>query len=283
MIRIQNYSFGYPNSPVLEDVNLTLPAGQISVIIGANGAGKSTLLKSVSGLLHGRGSIRLGAQDSDAYEVASLPQHERVRLISYLSQDLSCDAALSVFEIVLLGMVGNLNTRVSEEDIERAHAALDTFNLGRFAQRNIAELSGGQRQMVFIAQALVKNPQILVFDEPTASLDLYRQYELMNRLQAITRERQLTTLLTLHHLELVAHYADQVIVMHDKGVYAAGRPAEVMTEAMFQDVFRLETEVFTDKRGTIRVLPIAPASTSVFTPATAPVSEAVSRTAQPAG
>ncbi|MDO4796362.1 MAG: hypothetical protein Q4A28_10590, partial [Brachymonas sp.] len=96
--------------------------------------------------------------------------------------------------------------------------------------------------------------------------------ELMNRLQALTRERQLTTLLTLHHLELVAHYADQVIVMHDKGVYAAGTPAEVMTEAMFQDVFRLKTEVFTDKRGTIRVLPIAPAqaapSASVLQPQT---------------
>lgn len=270
MIRIQNYSFGYPNSAVLEGVNLSIPAGKISAIIGANGAGKSTLLKSVSGLLQGRGSIQIGAQENNLHEVATMPQNERVRLVSYLSQDLNCDAALSVFEIVLLGMVGSLNTRVAEADIERAHAALDTFNLGRFAQRNITELSGGQRQMVFIAQALAKNPKILVFDEPTASLDLYRQYELMNRLQALTCERQLTTLLTLHHLELVAHYADQVIVMHDKGVYAAGSPAEVMTEAMFQDVFRLETEVFTDKRGTTRVLPIAPAP--VLTPAVGVVS-----------
>lgn len=269
MIRIQNYSFGYPNSAVLEGVNLSIPAGKISAIIGANGAGKSTLLKSVSGLLQGRGSIQIGAHENNLHEVATMPQNERVRLVSYLSQDLNCDAALSVFEIVLLGMVGSLNTRVSEADLERAHAALETFNLGRFAQRNITELSGGQRQMVFIAQALAKNPKILVFDEPTASLDLYRQYELMNRLQALTRERQLTTLLTLHHLELVAHYADQVIVMHDKGVYAAGSPAEVMTEAMFQDVFRLETEVFTDKRGTTRVLPIAPAPTP--TPIPTPV------------
>lgn len=253
MITIQDYSFGYPNSPVLEHVNLSIPDGKITAIIGANGAGKSTLLKSVSGLVQGKGSIRVGAHD-----VAALSQKERVKLISYLSQDLTCDAALSVFEIVLLGMVGSLNTRVGTAEIERVHAALETFDLGRFARRNITELSGGQRQMVFIAQALVKEPKVLVFDEPTASLDLCRQFELMNRLQALTRERQLTTLLTLHHLELVAQYADQVVVVHDRGIYSAGAVEDVVTEAMFRDVFRLETEVFQDKRGTTRVLPIEP-------------------------
>lgn len=253
MISIRNYSFGYPDSPVLDNVNLTIAQGKITAIIGANGAGKSTLLKSVSGLIWGEGSIRIKGR-----EVMQMDAHDRVRTISHLAQDLSCDAALNVFEIVLLGMVGSLGTRVEAADIERVHAVLDNFGLAPFAQRNIAELSGGQRQLVFIAQALVREPAVLVFDEPTASLDLCRQYELMNRLQALTRQRGLATLLTLHHLELVAQYADQVVVMHDRGVYAAGAVADVMTETMFRDVFRLETEVFTDSRGTIRVLPIAP-------------------------
>ena len=262
MIQIQNYSFGYKDTPVLENVNLTVPSGQITAIIGANGAGKSTLLKSVTGLVQGTG----GSITVQSANLQQLSRLERAKIISYLSQDMSCDAALSVFEIVLLGIVGNLSTRVDADDIERAHAALELFKLERFAKRNIAELSGGQRQMVFIAQALVKEPKILVFDEPTASLDLCRQYELMNKLQELTRTRGLTTLLTLHHLELVAHYADQVVAMHDKAIYACGKSSEVMTEAMFRDVFRIETEVFTDKRGTIRVLPISPVASACCAP-----------------
>ena len=249
MIQIQNYSFGYKDTPVLENVNLTVPSGQITAIIGANGAGKSTLLKSVTGLVQGTG----GSITVQSANLQKLSRLERAKIIS-------------VFEIVLLGMVGNLSTRVDADDIERAHAALELFKLERFAKRNIAELSGGQRQMVFIAQALVKEPKILVFDEPTASLDLCRQYELMNKLQELTRTRGLTTLLTLHHLELVAHYADQVVAMHDKAIYACGKSSEVMTEAMFRDVFRIETEVFTDKRGTIRVLPISPVASACCAP-----------------
>ena len=262
MIQIQNYSFGYKDTPVLENVNLTVPSGQITTIIGANGAGKSTLLKSVTGLVQGSG----GSITVQSANLQKLSRLERAKIISYLSQDMSCDAALSVFEIVLLGMVGNLSTRVDADDIERAHAALELFKLERFAKHTISELSGGQRQMVFIAQALVKEPKILVFDEPTASLDLCRQYELMNKLQELTRTRGLTTLHTLHHLELVAHYADQVVAMHDKAIYACGKSSEVMTEAMFRDVFRIETEVFTDKRGTIRVLPISPVASACCAP-----------------
>lgn len=253
MIHVQNYNFSYEKTAILKNFNLKAETGKITVIIGPNGAGKSTLLKSTTGLLQGEGSIQI-----DGQEITTLPQQERAKSISYLPQDLSCDAALTVFEIVLLGMVGRLGTRIDDKDIERTHAVLETFGIERFAQRNIGALSGGQRQMVFVAQALVKNPKVLVFDEPTSSLDLCRQYELMDQLQALTHEKQLTTLLTLHHLDLVAKYADQVVAVCNQGVYACGTVAEVLQEDMFRDVFHLKTEVFTDTRGTVRVLPISP-------------------------
>lgn len=253
MIHIQNYSFSYDKTAILKNFNLKAETGQITVIIGPNGAGKSTLLKSATGLLKGQGSVQV-----DGQEITTLPQQERAKNISYLPQDLSCDAALTVFEIVLLGMVGRLGTRIDDKDIERTHEVLETFGIEKFAQRNIGALSGGQRQMVFVAQALVKNPKVLVFDEPTSSLDLCRQYELMERLKRITRENQLTTLLTLHHLDLVAQYADQVIVVYNQGLHICGTVGEVLKEDMFRDVFNLKTEVFIDKRGVVRVLPIEP-------------------------
>lgn len=253
MIQVQNYNFAYEKTAVLKNFNLKADTGKITAIIGPNGAGKSTLLKSTTGLLQGEGSIQI-----DGQEITTLSQQERAKNISYLPQDLSCDAALTVFEIVLLGMVGRLGTRIDDQDIERTHAVLETFGIAHFAQRYIGALSGGQRQMVFVAQALVKTPKVLVFDEPTSSLDLCRQYELMEQLKTLTHDHQLTTLLTLHHLDLVAKYADQVVVVFNQSVYACGTVAEVLQEDMFRNVFQLKTEVFTDSRNTVRVLPIEP-------------------------
>lgn len=253
MIRVDDFNFTYKDSKTLSNLSLRAKAGEITVLIGPNGSGKSTLLKSVAGLLRGTGSIFVHDK-----EVQSLRIRERARLIGYLSQDMSCEAALNVFEIVLLGMVGGLGLKATKDDINQTHLALQSFGLGGLAKRNISELSGGQRQMVFIAQALVKQPKILIFDEPTSNLDLCRQYELMDRLRDLTQSRQLTTLLTLHHLELVAHYADCLVVLNDGEVYGSGAVHSIMNEQMFLDVFRLRTEIFTDKRGTLRVLPIAP-------------------------
>lgn len=253
MITFSDYSFSYDKIEIFRNVDMNFKPGKISVIIGPNGCGKSTLLKCIAGIHYGQGEAKFEDQPLE-----SMNRLERSETISYLSQDVSCNAALTVFEVVLLGRVANLGSTVSEQDLRATHESLKRFNLLSYAQRNISQLSGGQRQMVFVAQALAKSPRVLVFDEPTSALDMCRQYNLMDRIQELTVEHNMTTVLILHHLELVAQYADHVVTIADKSVYREGTPEHVLTEKMFEDVFALDTEVFTDKRGTLRILPIAP-------------------------
>lgn len=130
------------------------------------------------------------------------------------------------------------------------------MNISHLAHRKISELSGGQRQLVFIAQTLIKDPQIIVMDEPTSALDLNKQFQLMDFLKKITQEKQFTTLLTLHHLDLAARYADKVVVVHDGVVYAQGTPQEVFTIQMLRDVYSVDAELFVDKCGNVHVVAV---------------------------
>jgi iron complex transport system ATP-binding protein len=156
---------------------MTAYPGEITAIIGANGIGKSTLLKLICGLLKGSGSIMVNGRSIDRYDRRDLSHH-----ISYLSQDTVSNVMLSVFEVVLLGRVDRLTHRVPDRELEIVERVLRQLHLEPYASRNIGELSGGQRQLVFIAQALVRNPQVLILDEPTSNLDLYFQCEIMDLL-----------------------------------------------------------------------------------------------------
>ena len=118
------------------------------------------------------------------------------------------------------------------------------------------ELSGGQRQLVFMAQALVKEPKILILDEPTSALDLHKQFDLLTLLKNLTRENDFTTLVTLHHLDLAAMFADEIIVLKEGTVYAQGAPKDIFTEAMMEDVYRVKTKIYMDDNGLPHVIPL---------------------------
>ena len=244
MLEINNLKFQYGKETIIEDVSFNAKPGEVTAIIGANGAGKTTLLKCISGLQSGQGTIKLCGRDS-----SSMSRQQISEIMSYLDQGTDCQAELNVYEVILLGRINQLSFKVSDDDMERVEEVMKLMSISQFAHRKITELSGGQRQMVFIAQTLIKEPEILILDEPTSALDLNRQFKLMEFLRQMTREKKFTTLLTLHHLDMAAKYADRIVVIHDGVVYADGAPEEVITEQMLRDVYKVNSEVYMDREG----------------------------------
>lgn len=254
MIEVHNLTFGYSSDPqknILRGVDFVAQTGKLTAVIGTNGAGKSTLLKTIIGILPGKGDIRINGKASAEYT-----SQERSSTVSYLSQDNDCRINLSVFEVVMLGRMGSLSFRVKEEDIRATEEVLRRLNMQELAARSITALSGGQRQLVFIAQTLVKEPSVLLLDEPTSALDLHKQFNLLTLLKGLTQERGFTTLVTLHHLDLAAKFADEIIVLQKGEVYIQGAPQEIFTEEMMEKVYRVKTKVYTDEHGVPHVIPL---------------------------
>lgn len=251
MIEIHNLSFSYGSESVLKDVSFSAKPGETTVIIGANGAGKTTLLKCIAGLQKSCGDILLHGENG-----REISREKLSKTLGFLDQNNICEASLSVFEVILLGRLQTLSFRVNRQDVDSVTAVMNLLNIGQFSDRNISELSGGQRQLVFIAQTLVKNPEILILDEPTSALDLHHQFKLLEFLKKITAESSYTTLITLHHLDIAAKYADHIVVINDGCVYQEGTPNEVFTEKMLRDVYKVDAEVYTDSQGKKHVIPV---------------------------
>ncbi|GHV22791.1 ABC transporter ATP-binding protein [Spirochaetia bacterium] len=250
MIETVNLSFAYKQKKIIQDITMTAKPGEITAVIGTNGIGKSTLLKNICGILKGTGEVKLcGCRISD------YKKSDMVKQISYLSQETVSTALLSVFEVVLLGRITRLSNFVADTELDIVENVIRRLGLEDIASRNIGELSGGQRQLVFIAQALVRNPKILVMDEPTSSLDLYHQFEIMGLIKSLTISEGFTTLITLHQLNLASRFADKIVVLHNGGLYDTGTPTKILTPKTLRDVYRINAEKV-EAGGISYVLPV---------------------------
>lgn len=252
MLEIKDLNFSYGKTPILKDISFTAKPGEMTVLLGANGSGKTTLLQCVNRLYKYQGNVSF--QDKDISGFSHEAYHDKM---SYLDQNLACDAVLTVFEVVLLGKLTRLGFKVSKEDTAEVENILSLMNIEQFSKRGIKELSGGQRQLVFIAQALVKQPELLVMDEPTSALDLNKQFHLLDFLKEETLKNNYTTLLTLHHLDMAAKYADKLVIISDNQVYAEGQPSEVFTPKMLEDVYKVDSEVYVDSQKDVHLIALS--------------------------
>ena len=249
-VRVDNVGFSYGDTPVLRDVCFEALPGEITTIIGANGAGKTTLLKCIADLHKHKGDVYFDDQVVTRKDMPSI--------MSYMEQNTDCEAELNVFEIVLLGMVQSLSFYVSEQDVEKVTGVLRLLGIEKYAGRKIGELSGGQRQLVFIAQALVKDPKVLVLDEPTSALDLYHQFKLIKFIRKVTKERGCVTIMTLHHLDVALKYSDRVVVISENTVYGEGSAEEMFTEKMLAEVYRVKADIIRDAKGNKHIQVLEP-------------------------
>jgi len=253
-LQIENLKFAYnPASPVLKGIVMEASPGEITALIGPNAVGKSTLLKCIASVVRPQGIIKL-----DGKEISSLKKDDVSKWVSYLPQELSSRAILTVFEAVLIGRLKTLSWRVSDNDLNTVLRVLEDLGIEDLAPRFLNELSGGQKQMVSIAQALVSEPKILLLDEPVSNLDLRHELEILELITDITRERNITTVIAIHALSLAARYADKLVVLKEGAVYASGRLELVLTTEMVREVYGVNVRIITDE-GISQVIPIGSA------------------------
>jgi len=259
-LEVKNLKFGYNSKPILKKINLEASPGKITAIIGPNAVGKSTLLKCIAGILKPEGSILL-----DGKEINNSKKESYTKIVSYLSQESFSCAVLSVFEVVLLGRIHSLSWRVSNNELKAVWKILKDVGIQKLALRYLNELSGGQRQMVAITQALVREPRVLLLDEPTSNLDLKHQLEILDLIKELTVKRKITTLITLHHLNMAAIYSDELIVINNGEVYASGKPGSILTSEMIRSVYGVNARVDIGNNGIPHIIPISPVRNKYLT------------------
>ena len=245
ILEVKGLSLGYENRPVLDGVDLTVERGKIYSIVGPNGCGKTTLLRAMSRSLKPmKGAVLLDGQNifhENTKKVA--------RKMAILSQSNAAMGDVTVRQLVSYGRYAHRKFWQGEtgEDKEAVEWAIRRTNLSGYEERRVAMLSGGERQRAWIAMSLAQKPEILLLDEPTTYLDISHQLEIMELVSALNKEEGITILMVLHDLGQAARYSDEMIVVHDRGIYKKGSPWEVLTADLLSDVFCIEAEIARDE------------------------------------
>lgn len=244
---LKDVAAGYRRRQVLRGLSCgPIPRGAVTALVGPNAAGKSTLLRVIAGLVPAQGSIRLGGQ-----ELLGMRAAERSRHLAFMPQALPQDTGLSVIEALLSAWRAMPSGQIalSEADmLSRVGEVLDRLGLGDLGMAPLMSLSGGQRQMVALAQAIIRDPPLLLLDEPTSALDLRRQVEVMRLVHTLARQGR-TVLAVLHDLTLAARWADNLLVMHRGTIHGYGPAEEMLTSDMLAQVYGVEARVEHCSRG----------------------------------
>ncbi len=243
-LSIEGLSVRYGEPDVLRDLDLDIPAGKVTVIVGANACGKSTLLRSMSRLVSPhRGQVLL-----DGTSIHRMASRELAQQLGLLPQSPLAPEGITVADLVSRGRTPHKGlfsrwTRADDEAVEYALSATKTEDL---AERPVDELSGGQRQRVWIAMALAQKTDILLLDEPITFLDIHHQIEVLDLLADLNHAKGTMIVMVLHDLNLAARYADHLVAMVAGRIHAAGRPEDVLTRDTIRTVFGVDSRVVTD-------------------------------------
>jgi iron complex transport system ATP-binding protein len=236
-----NVTLAYEDVDVVHDLNCVIPPRQITTFIGPNGSGKSTLLRGLARLM----KPRSGAVLLDGKEIHRSPTRAVAKRLSMLPQRPSAPDGLLVRELVTLGRFpyqGFLGA-LSPEDDRQVELALQTAGVAALADRPMGELSGGQRQLAWIAMALAQNTPTILLDEPTTFLDLAHQLEVLELLQKLHCDAERTIVMVLHDVNQAARFSHHMVALSKGRIVASGTPAEVVTTLLMRDVFAIEAEI----------------------------------------
>ena len=237
-ITIKGLKFGYNGSRILDDLNLEIEDSEVLGLVGPNGSGKTTLIKCIDRILKPKGSIVL-----DGREIEQMKQQEIARKIGYVPQSASTPLSTTVFDTVLMGRRPHIGWQVSDFDLEKVADTLELLHLGDLAMRDFSQLSGGQKQKVLVARALCQEPGVLLLDEPTSSLDMKHQLEVMEMITTFVKSKKISAVMALHDLNLAAMFVDKLAILKGGKIYAAGSPADLLNAKNIREVYGVEALV----------------------------------------
>lgn len=240
-LQTQGLWAGYSARPVLCDVALSIPAGEVVGVIGPNGSGKSTLVRVLSGVLAPqRGAARLYGRD-----IATLGAGDVARRLAVVPQTPVLPESFYVYQMVLLGRTPHLGFlgREGVRDHAIARRAMEMTATLALANRRISDLSGGERQRVVVARALAQEPDVVLMDEPTSHLDIGYQTAVLEMVMDLVRERGLTVLVVFHDLNLAAQYCQRILLLSEGRLLADGPPEDVLTSELISRVYGGQTVV----------------------------------------
>lgn len=248
-LALRRFSAGYPRRQVIEDLNVPhLPRGQIIALLGPNGSGKSTLMRAMAGLGSSSGELLL-----DGENLLAQPFARRAEKVVYLPQTLPSGVHLHVLESVIVAAQASTGLRVPDKQQE-VMALLRQLGIGHLALQYLDQLSGGQKQLVGLAQSLIRQPELLLLDEPLSALDLNYQFHVMELVRHETRRRNIVTLVVVHDINIALRHADHVLMLKRGQLLADGAPAAVITPQTLASVYGVRGRVEPCSRGVLQVM-----------------------------
>lgn len=263
MLKIENLNAGYPHKTILHEINLEVPRGSVVALIGPNGSGKTTLVRALSGVL----PVVNGQITLDGKNLNTLGAQERARQVAVVPQVRTLPPAFTVQEVVALGRTPYLNWigQTSDQDHRIVRQAMQQVDLVELADRNIAELSGGEQQRVLLARALAQQTSVLLLDEPTSHLDLQYQVSFLEKVRQLAHPspeeiaagiEKRAVLVAIHDLNLLNRYADRVALLEHGHLLMVGTPTEVLQPHILSPVYHLPLATLRDaENGSLIVYP----------------------------
>lgn len=246
-IQVKDLTVAYEDKVIIENMNLSIPKGEISIIIGANGCGKSTLLKTIARILKPKkGNIFIHGKNVKESKPKAL-----AREMAVLPQSPVCPDGLTVKELIAYGRFPHQKTMagLSLHDNEMIEWAMKETGLTEFADRPVDSLSGGQRQRAWIAMTLAQETDLILLDEPTTYLDMSYQLEVLLLLQKLNREKKITIVIVLHELNNACRFANHIIGLKKGKVVCEGKPSDVITTASLREIYGIDAVLEMSERG----------------------------------
>ena len=252
-IVLAGVSVAYDGEPVVRDLDLTVASGEWLALIGPNGAGKTTILRAIARLVSFRGEIRIGGR-----AVTELSSRDVARKVAVLVQEPQMPAGMTVAQYVLLGRAPHLGYLGKESSRDRriVRDVVRRLTLEELASRPLDRLSGGERQRAAIARALAQQAPVLLIDEPTSSLDVGRQQSVLELIDQLRKEQELTVIAAMHELTLAGQYADRLALLVGGRLAAIGSAAEVLTEPAIAEHYRAQVKVIQMNGSGTAVVPV---------------------------
>lgn len=247
IVETQDLHFSYREKEVLDGISLSVGKGEIVGILGPNGCGKTTLLRNLNrNLSPERGCVLVEGED-----IAGMHKREIARKVAAVPQTNEIGFAFTVREVVEMGRMPFQEAfrGTSSEDSRIVDEAMEQTGITDMADRQVNTMSGGERQRVIIARAIAQTPEVLLMDEPTLHLDINMQFEVLDLVSRLSKEKGLTVVVVSHDLPMVARYCDRMILVHDHRIFAYGRPEEVLTPENMRTVFGIDARFEVDERG----------------------------------